>query len=377
MESSATGAGESVSRSPVDSFLDAGACLALLGNLYPLSVSMLFFQLESFLKRADSDSLTETSLPRRLLEQNRLQGRRLRQDGRLDELLDLGTDILVTHDASEQSTAIKFVRADRSRGLRGDHLGVRLRILLAGDDKVDRFVSLPLQPLMTDWGPLDGYQGFRHTLDFRLPDGLSLEQWHFVGIARDHWLVRMDEHDQAVRAGTNRKFSAAWRAYTGAAHVVMASELVRLGASEDDILAWEEEEVDRCVEAGNCLNLAPGGLKGMQHLHFQGAIPQSRVPVADRDAALEAWAHRADSAPFVARVPHMLGIQWSDNGFHLKFAATQGQHLTPNQVIEIQRLAGDRQDPAIIAAAVGTSHIELVQRILADQSLPSAGTRAP
>lgn len=365
MDNSATRDGESVRPLPVESFLDAGACLALLGNLYPLSVSMLFFQLESFLKRADSESLTETSLPRRLLEHNRLPGRRLRPDGRLDELLDLGVDVLVTHDASEQSTNIEFVRADRSKGRSGDHSGVRLRILLAGDDKVDRFVSLPLQPLMTDWGPLDGYLGFRHALDFRLPDGLSLEQWHFVGIARDHWLVRMDEHDQAVRAGTNRKFSSAWRTYTGAAHVVMASELVRLGATEDDILAWEEEEVDRCIEAGNCLNLAPGGLKGMQHLHAQGAIPQSRVPVADRDIALEAWAHREESAPFAARVPHMLGIQWSDNGFHLKFAATQGQHLTPNQVIEIQRLAGDRQDPDIIAAAVGASDVLLVQRVLA------------
>lgn len=350
------------------SFLDAGACLELLGSLYPMTVSMLYFQLESFLRRADSASSVETSIPGRLLEHNRSTDRRRGDDG-IPDLLELDVDVVVVDDCEAQTTAIEFLPYAETPGLTRPRAQrrVMLQVRIQGEAQITRQVSVPLQVLMTDWGPIDGYQGFRHCLTFVGPDGLLIEEWHYVGVAEHNWLQQMDDHDREIRSGTNRRFIAAWRDYVGAAHVLMASELVRLGASEGAILAWEEREVDKCLEAGNCLNLAPGGLKGMSQLHAAGFLRAARVPVVEREEALETWAHRPETKPHVASVPHMLGVQWCDNGFHLKFAAARGDHLTPSQVVDIRRLAGDRQNPEVIAAAVGAKDIDQVKRVLAGE----------
>lgn len=347
------------------SFLDAGACLELLGNLYPLTVSMLYFQLESFLRRADSEAPVETSIPGRLLEHNRSSGRRRTADG-IPDLLEIDVDVVVVHDCEAQATAIEFLHYSETPGLGRPRAQrrVMLQVRIQGEGNITRQVDVPLQVLMTDWGPIGGFQGYRHSLTFVGPDGLPVEEWHYVGVAERNWLQQMDDHDREVRSGANRRFIAAWRDYVGAAHLVMASELVRLDASEEAILEWEEREVDACMESGNCLNLAPGGLRGMAQLHAAGYLPQPRVSIFEREAALSAWAQRPETSAHVASVPHMLGVQWADNGFHLKLAAARGDHLTPSQVVEIRRLAGDGRHPEVIAAAVGAKDVDQVVRVL-------------
>jgi hypothetical protein len=365
------GAASIDSRASTETFLDAGACLELLGNLYPLSASMLFFQLESFLRRAESDYPGPVGqVPRRLLEHNR-SGTRHGM-----ELLPVDVDVVAIYDAAAQTTSFEFKDHFEHPGLYrppGCHRSV-LRIKLNGDDKICRVVNVPLQVLMVGWGDVQvGFQGYTHSVTFLSPEGESLEQWLYVGIASRNWLHRMDEHEREIRSGSNRRFLSAWREYTGKAEVVLSSELDLVNQTEDDILSWEETEVDKCLVAGNCLNLVPGGLKGMQHLHKLGVIHSERVPIEERDAAVSGWAHLPDATPNVARVPHFLGVLWQEEGFYLKFLAARSDTLTPAQVIEVRRLAGDGQDPEVIAAAVGARNVEHVRQVLEKWS----ATRVP
>lgn len=353
--------------SHADHFLDAGACLALLGNLYPLSASMLYFQLETFLQEAALDPASLTGqVPVRLLEHNRLPRHKGPVTGM--HLLPTAGDIVATYDAAAQTTRFDFIDRFEHPGLvrKPESPQVGLHVLLAGADNISRIVSLPLQVLMADWGDVThGYMGYLHSVTFLTAGAEKLEQWCYIGVASDGWLRRMDEHEREVRVGGNRKFISAWRQYAGAAHVVLASDLVLVNQTEEAILDWEEREVEKHSQAGGCLNMVPGGLKGMQHLHEAGVLRNVRVPIEERDSAVSSWAHLPNATSQVGPVPNFLAVLWPEEGFYSKFLSARGDVLTPGQVIDIRRLAGDGQDADVIAAAVGARGIHQVKQVLA------------
>jgi hypothetical protein len=141
-------------------------------------------------------------------------------------------------------------------------------VLVTEMDGVKRLVSVPLQALMVGWGDVaEGHQGYAHSISFFDEDGAHvIEQWSYIGITSRNWLVRMEEHLQEMRSGSNKRFHAAWRTYAGDSRVMLCSELIVLDHSLDGIMAWEEEQVDIHMASGSSLNISSGcGLQPHQH----------------------------------------------------------------------------------------------------------------
>jgi hypothetical protein len=197
-----------------------------------------------------------------------------------------------------------------------------------------------------------------------------LEQWYYVGITTRNWLQRMEEHFQEVRSGSNKRFHAAWRSYTGNAQVILCSELVVLNHTYKGIMDWEEDQVDFHMAAGNSLNMIPGGFKGLRFLHEHRLTPRLEITLEEREAAIAEYAKaeyesRGDRG---AGVPNLLLSKlWLDDEFYLVLAG-RSDVLTPAQVVAIRQLAAEGKTEAQIASMVGARNIEQVKRVLAGKT---------
>lgn len=346
------------------SFLDAGACLELLGTLYPLSASMLFFHLEAFLRENDAVSLAgEASLPRRLLLAN-LSSAHTAASSHAMELEPVGTDVVVDYDPAAHVCTIGFIPAGagpsscRPRGCDGP----RLRIHVQEDSGLSKWVSVPLQVLITGWGDVSaGFQCFTHTLEFADEERQSLERWAYVGVAPGGWMTCMDEFEGEVRSGANRRFSAAWQKYTGAARVVLHSVLAKVNQTEDAALDWEEGEISQLSGASGSLNLAPGGLAGMRLLFEEGILRAPRVSIQERELALASWGARPESPPPPPGLPHMVALAWHGEGFVKPDPEYNCATLTPAKVVELRRLARSGMSVDAMAAAIGTTNLDAIR----------------
>ena len=179
-------------------------------------------------------------------------------------------------------------------------------------DGVKRLVSVPLQALMVGWGDVaEGHQGYAHSISFFDEDGAHvIEQWSYIGITSRNWLVRMEEHLQEMRSGSNKRFHAAWHTYAGDSRVMLCSELIVLNHSFDGIMAWEEEQVDIHMASGSSLNILPGGYKGLRLLHEHRLIEGLNISLEERENAISEYVRRKGGR---AGVPNLfLARLWRD-----------------------------------------------------------------
>ena len=361
-------------RRPVsrNDFLDPRSFHYLLGNLRDgrigsMSISLLYFQLLYFLRGAERNFKAEIgSIPRRLLEDNKRPGRVLA----CSDMLAIDADLVFSYDAQTKKTDIQFKAYFDNPGFERPPVQRRvvLHIIVRETGELKRSISVPLQALMLGWGDVaEGSQGYCHSIAF-LDEGRALEQWYYAGITTRNWLQRMEEHFQEVRSGSNKRFHAAWRSYTGNAQVVLCSELVVLNHSYEGIMDWEENQVDFHMAAGNSLNMIPGGFKGLRFLHEQRLTPRLDITLEERDAAIVAYAKAEYGARggIDARVPNLLLSQlWQDDGFYLKVLAGRRDVLTPGQVVAIRQLATQGRTEAQIVDIVGARNTAQVKRVMA------------
>jgi len=195
-------------------FLDARSCDELLGGLRygkigSLPVSLLYFQLEYFLRYAQRDYAADVgTIPHRVREHN-LMGSRTRVTS---EMLPIDADVVFTFDARSQKSDITFKAYFQHSGFERppDQRRVVLHVLVTETDGLSRSVSLPLQALMMGWGDVtEGHQGYGHSISFFDEEGSHVEQWYYAGITSRNWLERMEEHLQEIRSGSNKRFHAA------------------------------------------------------------------------------------------------------------------------------------------------------------------------
>lgn len=348
------------------SFLDAGACLELLGSLYPLSASMLFFHLEAFLR--ESDLAGEMSVPRRLLLAN-LDPTRTAGLSSGMSLEPVGVDVVVEHNPAAQDCTIGFVPAGMgpsSSGRPRQCEGARLHVHIQEESGLSKWVNVPLQILISGWGDVSsGFQGFAHIVEFVDGDGASLERWTYVGVSSGNWMARMDDFEREIRAGSNRRFSAAWQKYVGAARVVLHSELVMVNQTEDAVLDWEEREIAKLAGASGNLNVAPGGLAGMRMLFEKGVLAAPRVPIKEREDALASWVTRRDASTPPPELRHMVALAWHRDQFVKPESEYNGDTLTPAMLVQLRSLFRAGETAESIALSIGAKNLSVVQAAIA------------
>lgn len=351
-------------------YLDLNAIHNLLGHIQhgkigSLPVSLLYFQLEAFLKGSEKTYAQPVgSIPRRLLEHNN-QPRKLQ----MCEFAAIDADVVFSYDASTKHTDMQWkAYFEHTQFTRPAHeQRVVLHIVVREATGLTRSISVPLQVLMTGYGDVsEGHQGYAHSLTFMDHSEDVLNQVYYVGITSRNWLVRMEEHLAEMRGGSNKRFHAAWRSYTGDANAMLGSELVVLNHSYEGIMAWEEEQVDAQMAAGKSLNMIPGGFKGLRLLHKHRLTDRVEVSLEERDRAIEEYARRVGVR---AGVPNLfLAGLWRDDEFYLKVLAGRSDVLTPGQVLAIRDLAAKARTAQQIFETVGARNVEQVQRVLAGKT---------
>lgn len=351
-------------------YLDPHSVHHLLGHIYhgqigSLPVSLLYFQLETFLRGSDKTYAQPVGgIPRRLLEHNK-KPRNLH----LCEFEQIDADVVFSYDAATQHTDMQwkayFEHAQFARPPQQQR--VVLHITVKEATGLTRSISVPLQVLMMGYGDVtEGHQGYAHSLTFLDQAGGVLNQMYYVGITSRNWLVRMEEHLAEIRGGSNKRFHAAWRAYTGDANVTLGSELVVLNHSFEGIMDWEEEQVDAQMAAGKSLNMIPGGFKGLRFLHEHRLTDKLEVSLEERDRAIAEYVRRVGVR---AGVPNLfLAELWRDDDFYLKVLAGRSDVLTPGQVLTIRDLADKGRTAQQIFEVVGARNVEQVQRVLAGKT---------
>lgn len=171
----------------------------------------------------------------------------------------------------------------------------------------------------------------------------------------------MDDCECEIRSGTNRRFSAAWQKYVGAARVVLHSELVSVSQTEDAALDWEEREIAKLSGAGCGLNVAPGGLAGMRVLFEKGVLAAFHVSIKEREDALANWARHPDAPPAPLGLPLMVALAWQGDQFLKPDPECHGDTLTPAEVVQLRRLFRAGASTESIAAAIGAKNLAVVQ----------------
>lgn len=347
-------------------YLDLKAIHHLLGHIQhgrigSLPVSLLYFQLEAFLKNSEGNfSPAVGSIPRRLLEHNK-QPRKLH----LCEMAQIDADVVFSYDVSTKRTDMQwkayfehpqFARAESEQR-------VVLHISVKEGTGLTRTISVPLQALMVGYGDVaEGHQGYAHSITFMDPAGGVLDQVYYIGVTSRNWLIRMEEHLAEIRGGSNKRFHAAWRAYAGDATVMLGSELIALNHTFQGIMAWEEEQVDAMMAAKKSLNMIPGGFKGMRLLHQHRLTDGVEISLEERDKAIAEYVRRVGVR---AGVPNLfLAELWRDDEFYLKVLAGRSDVLTPGQVLAIRDLAAKGRTAQQIVEVVGARNVEQVQRVL-------------
>lgn len=352
---------------PLTKILDPRSCHFLLGDIRhgkigSLPISLLYFQLQFFLRDAEKDFASDVgSIPRRLLEHNARPGRAFTRS----DMLPIDADVVFHYGAASKATDIQFKPYFDRPGFErpAEQHRVVLHIVIKEADGLQRNVSVPLQALMVGWRDVtQGSQGYCHSIAF-FDEENELEQWYYIGITTRNWLQRMEEHFQEVRSSSNKRFHAAWRNYTGNAKVMLCSELIVLNHTYKGIMDWEEKQVDIHMAASNSLNMIPGGFKGNRFLHEHRLTSRLDITLEERDAAVTEYARREGNRTGVPNL--LLSKLWLDDEFYLKVLAGRSDVLTPGQVVAIRQLAAKGKDEVQIAATVEARNVGQVKRVLA------------
>lgn len=223
-------------------------------------------------------------------------------------------------------------------------------------------ISFPVQIVMKGFPKIpDGYMGYSHGIALRAPDGTLGTQFNYIGITKRNWLKRMAEHFNEVRRGSNKTFHAAWRKYAGSSDAMLVSELIINNHTLDQIMGWEEYEVDQQMDAGTSLNMVPGGFKGLKFLHEHRLTSGSRITLEERDAAVETYQILNPRAG----VPNLLVSQlWKNQQYaELVICGPEGR-LSPNQVRRVREMGSQGISAESIVALVGAKDVLQVERVL-------------
>ncbi len=246
-------------------------------------------------------------------------------------------------------------------------------LILYEDDTPPWSISIPLQFLLKGWGNAEGgYQTYSHSIyenfhEEKLHSGGSLQekeferQFFYLGITGRNWLKRMNEHLYEVRSGSNKLFHRYWREHYTADKVSYQSELILVNQEYKEAMSWEEWAVDEQLLQGNCLNMIPGGFKGMKFLHEHRFTRRDEISLGERDRAEIEYARQNPRKG----IPNpMISELWLDDDYYERVIGAREKTLSPDQVRQIRYLASISWSADRITEEVGALNEEQVRNVL-------------
>lgn len=224
-------------------------------------------------------------------------------------------------------------------------------------------ISFPVQIVMKGLSTIpDNHFGYAHSITLlgenKMPKG---NQNYYIGVTKRNWLKRMKEHFYAVEKGSNKTFHKAWREYAGRSDVMLSSELITFNRSYDEIMKWEENEVDAVMKKGVSLNMIPGGFKGMKYLYKHRLASSDRTSLEDRQKAVTLYQKKHPRLG----IPNLIISElWNDEGYVQRVICGVKGRLLVDQVRKIRKLNRNGMPIEKIVKLVNAKNIQQVQRVL-------------
>lgn len=232
---------------------------------------------------------------------------------------------------------------------------------------------VPLQFLLKGWGDASkGYQCYFHSITQnmdkksgftpmdQMKDGV-LDCYDYAGITSRNWLLRLKEHIGEVRRGSRKKFHKAWGESLELSHVNYCSLLWDVNQTYEGAMNWEEKAVDKFADGPTCLNMIPGGFKGLKYLHKLRITDRTDISLEERERAIAEYARKNPRKgipnPFISEL-------WKDDEHYLKVMQARSNTLSPEQVKKIKELHEKGWGLADIVKEVNALNEQQVKRVI-------------
>lgn len=206
------------------------------------------------------------------------------------------------------------------------------------------------------------YTVYRHSFNSTADLSGNLQDLSYIGVTRRSWKKRWQEHRRSMARGSRLKFHRAFRdaLACGGANDVM-HEILWVGDDEEMMLSVEEEVVDCYLQTDGCLNMIPGGKKGLAYLREHKILSDAvRISADQSEAVLEASLRESPRkglpAPWVSE-------RWKDDDWAVANICARDDRLSVEQVHNIRRLAKEHS-AASIAKRIHARSSRQVQRVI-------------
>ncbi|ELF1354467.1 hypothetical protein ACPFT9_003516 [Vibrio cholerae] len=223
-------------------------------------------------------------------------------------------------------------------------------------------ISFPLQYIMKGFPKIKGQHfGYCHKIALFDDDGTFDKEYVYIGVTKRNWLKRMSEHFNEIKSGSNKLFHKTWREFTGNKKVMLSSELIVGDHTFDQIMAWEETMVDRCMDDNISLNMIPGGFKGMKFLHKHRLLKSERSTIDERDDAVLEF-QKLHPRAGIANL--LISELWKNDDYAKKIICGADDRLSVEQVLKIRELNEIGVPVEKITQTVNARNLQQVQRVI-------------
>lgn len=232
---------------------------------------------------------------------------------------------------------------------------------------------VPIQYLLKGWGDANaGHQGYIHAISKNLPRAATLGQFlsrqqqdedtfYYVGITGRNWLQRLREHLGEAHRGSGRTFYHVLRESMGWKDVLYTSSLREINQTFDEVMNWEESQVDKIASDKYGLNMIPGGFKGQKFLHKHGYTKKPFVSVDEKDQAISDY---ASQSPLKGVPNPLIQAWWEDDNNYERINEANPKRLSVEQRRQIRRLDAEGASIPSITKQVGARNEQQVKRFL-------------
>jgi len=182
----------------------------------------------------------------------------------------------------------------------------------------------------------------------------------YVGMTKQHWSVRFDQHVASARSGSQYLWHAAIREELKAERPMFYHRLQGVGLDYEQACSLEEKLVAALTLRPNGYNMIPGGLAGVRYLHMLGALNKDRFKEAVED--------RAQIMSQFIRDNDSIRSLWADPSWAEKVICGHSNRLTVEQVRAIRELAKRGHQAEAILEMVGARNIPQVKRLMSEKT---------
>jgi hypothetical protein len=199
---------------------------------------------------------------------------------------------------------------------------------------------IPLQFILKDTNIKPKlHMGYVHTVGYA-EDVDYWMQWKYAGITGRNWTIRLNEHMSDAGRGSQKVFHKVLSESLEAGHTLFEYRLCTINKTYDEIMAWEEREVDKLVEDPNiqCANMIPGGFKGIKFLHEHRKLNTTRPTSLEREEAIASY---VKDNPRAGMPNYAITHLWQNNPEYAEAViCNQPNRLSANTVRQIRELSG-------------------------------------